>query len=199
MSAKPNMSAPTASATRAASAHPLRAISFGDPAVTVERHDNGTIYLRPKAQLGDYPVRITDRLHHWAGTSPIAFSWRSATPAAVGGRSPTRNCWFEPSHRLGAARARPFGREADRHSLRQFGRSCAARVWRALCGDSRLPGIAGLFAGVARLRQARLSDQAADARSRLRRRRDKFAGALAANVSRAPKSSPAAARSPAAM
>ena len=49
---------------------PLRAISFGDPAVSVERRDDGTIYLRPKAALGDYPVRLTDRLHHWAKTAP---------------------------------------------------------------------------------------------------------------------------------
>jgi feruloyl-CoA synthase len=70
MSAKPNMSGPTESTARAGSAHPLRAISFGNPTVTVERHDNGTIYLRPKAQLRDYPVRLTDRLHHWAKAEP---------------------------------------------------------------------------------------------------------------------------------
>src|SRR6478735_6439711 len=67
---KPNVSATIESAARGGSAHPLRAISFGDPAVTVERHDNGTIYLRPKAQLRDYPLRITDRLHHWAAAAP---------------------------------------------------------------------------------------------------------------------------------
>jgi feruloyl-CoA synthase len=49
---------------------PLRPISFGNPAVTVERRVDGTIYLRPKAMLGDYPVRITDRLHHWAVAEP---------------------------------------------------------------------------------------------------------------------------------
>jgi feruloyl-CoA synthase len=49
---------------------PLRAISFGDPAVSVERRDDGTIYLKPKASLGDYPVRLTDRLHHWARIAP---------------------------------------------------------------------------------------------------------------------------------
>src|SRR4051812_10110977 len=70
MSAKPNMSGPTESTARAGSAHPLRAISFGNPTVTVERHDNGTIYLRPKTRLGDYPVRLTDRLHHWAKAEP---------------------------------------------------------------------------------------------------------------------------------
>src|SRR6478609_6553131 len=66
MSAKPNMSA----SDQGAVAHPLRAISFGNPDVTVERRDDGTIYLRPKAKLGDYPRRITDRLHHWAEAEP---------------------------------------------------------------------------------------------------------------------------------
>jgi feruloyl-CoA synthase len=66
MSAKPNMSA----SDQGAAAHPLRAISFGNPDVTVERRDDGTIYLRPKAKLGDYPRRITDRLHHWAEVEP---------------------------------------------------------------------------------------------------------------------------------
>jgi feruloyl-CoA synthase len=58
------------SALRAEKIQPLRAISFGDPAVWVERRDDGTIYLRPKAALGDYPVRLTDRLHHWARVEP---------------------------------------------------------------------------------------------------------------------------------
>lgn len=58
------------SAARAASPHPLRPISFGTPQVTIERKPDGTIYLRPKAPLADYPVRITDRLHHWAEVAP---------------------------------------------------------------------------------------------------------------------------------
>ena len=69
MSTSPNMS-PIESADRARSAHPLRAISFGNPDVTVDRRDDGTIYLRPKTQLRDYPVRLTDRLHHWAREAP---------------------------------------------------------------------------------------------------------------------------------
>jgi feruloyl-CoA synthase len=69
MSAKPSMSAPVESGA-ARAAHPLRAISFGNPAVTIERRDDGTIYLRPKARLRDYPVRLTDRLHHWANAEP---------------------------------------------------------------------------------------------------------------------------------
>src|SRR5258707_10909580 len=67
MSAQPNtMSVPGGRSE----AHPLRAISFGDPAVTIDRRDDGTIYLRPKTALGDYPVRLTDRLHHWANAEP---------------------------------------------------------------------------------------------------------------------------------
>jgi feruloyl-CoA synthase len=57
-------------AARGAADYPLRPISFGDPTVTIERRDDGTIYLRPKAALVDYPVRLTDRLHHWAKTAP---------------------------------------------------------------------------------------------------------------------------------
>ena len=54
----------------AARISPLRAISFGNPDVSVDRRDDGTIYLRPKMPLGDYPVRLTDRLHHWARAEP---------------------------------------------------------------------------------------------------------------------------------
>jgi feruloyl-CoA synthase len=86
MSAKPHkMSVP------ADKIHPLRAISFGNPAVTIDRRDDGTIYLRPKIALGDYPVRITERLHHWAEAEPNrvfmaerdAGSWRTVTYAQL--------------------------------------------------------------------------------------------------------------------
>jgi feruloyl-CoA synthase len=65
MSAPSNMSMP-----KARSEARLRPISFCDPAVTIERRDDGTIYLRPKLALSDYPERLTDRLHHWATTAP---------------------------------------------------------------------------------------------------------------------------------
>jgi feruloyl-CoA synthase len=78
MSAKPTMSVPTASSDA-----PLRPISFGDPAVTIERRDDGTIYLRPKIALGEYPVRLTDRLHYWATAEPnrIFMAERAASGA----------------------------------------------------------------------------------------------------------------------
>src|SRR5260370_16991212 len=65
MIAKPNMSVPTPRSDA-----PLRPISFGDPDVSIDRRADGTIYLRPKMALGEYPVRLTDRLHHWAKAEP---------------------------------------------------------------------------------------------------------------------------------
>ncbi len=65
MSAQPNTSMP-----KAHHEAPLRPISFNDPAVTIERRDDGTLYLRPRIALGEYPDRLTDRLHHWAATAP---------------------------------------------------------------------------------------------------------------------------------
>ncbi len=49
---------------------PLRPISFNDPAVRIERRGDGTIYLRPKIAIGEYPARLTDRLLHWAAAAP---------------------------------------------------------------------------------------------------------------------------------
>jgi feruloyl-CoA synthase len=75
MSAQPNIASSRGGSgdaqPRADKVHPLRAVSFGDPAVSIERRDNGTIYVRPKIALGDYPVRLTDdRLDHWAKVEP---------------------------------------------------------------------------------------------------------------------------------
>jgi feruloyl-CoA synthase len=50
--------------------YPLRPISFGDIGVTIDRRDDGTIYIRPTVGLGEYPVRITDCLHRWAKETP---------------------------------------------------------------------------------------------------------------------------------
>ncbi len=50
--------------------HPLRDISFGQIGITTDRTADGTIYVRSTTTLADYPVRITDRLHHFAEQSP---------------------------------------------------------------------------------------------------------------------------------
>jgi feruloyl-CoA synthase len=59
-----------ANTARSLDTHPLRKISFGDPVVSIEQASDGTIYLRPSTPLGDYPRRLTDRLHHWANEAP---------------------------------------------------------------------------------------------------------------------------------
>jgi feruloyl-CoA synthase len=68
--------------------YPLRRISFADPAVSIERRADGTIYLKPKTSLGEYPERLTDRLHHWAEAAPdrvfmaereVGGGWRTIT------------------------------------------------------------------------------------------------------------------------
>jgi feruloyl-CoA synthase len=87
MSAKPDTSGQVEKGNT-----PLRAISFGDPAVSIDRRDDGTIYLRPKMALGEYPVRLTDRLHHWAKLQPnrvfmaerdASHGWRQITYAQL--------------------------------------------------------------------------------------------------------------------
>jgi feruloyl-CoA synthase len=72
MSAKPDMSVLNRSDAPApgGNVHPLRNIAFGDPSVSIERREDGTIYLRPKLALGEYPLRLTDRLLHWAEAAP---------------------------------------------------------------------------------------------------------------------------------
>jgi feruloyl-CoA synthase len=91
MSAKPK-TVPAGEGGTSSAAHPLRAISFGNPAVTIDRRDDGTIYLRPKIALSDYPVRITGRLHHWAEAEPdrvfmaerdASGGWRTITYAQL--------------------------------------------------------------------------------------------------------------------
>ena len=72
MSAKADLSLQSKRAAPAprGGSHPLRPISFGDSAVAVDQRADGTIYLRPKRALTDYPARLTDSLHHWAKVAP---------------------------------------------------------------------------------------------------------------------------------
>ena len=71
---------------------PMRPISFGPMDVAIERRDDGTIYLRPTTPLSAYPVRLTDKLHHWAKAEPervfiaerdASGGWRKVTYAQL--------------------------------------------------------------------------------------------------------------------
>jgi len=91
-----------ASTVRAAAAHPLRNISFSDPAVAIERRSDGTIYLRPKAPLGNFPARITDRLHHWAVAAPDNV-FMAERVAGGGWRNLTYSELLDASRRIASA------------------------------------------------------------------------------------------------
>src|SRR5664279_2015670 len=172
MSTKQDATAPpngrTSAQVGAWHASPLRAVSFGDPAVTVDRRDDGTVYLRPRVALGDYSRRLTDRLHYWAGTAPNRV-FMAERDARGGWRTITYGDLLASARRIASALlARDLS--ADRHSLRQFARSRAGFVRRALCGHSVLSGIAGLFADFQGFRQTRLCHEVADTGPRIRGR-----------------------------
>ena len=164
-------------------AHPLRPISFGDPAC----HDRTP---RRRHHLSA-PENRARRLPGTADRPAAPLGQAGAEPHFHGG---ARRGWrlaadhlrtiidLKPAYRFRPARARPFGGKTDRHSLRQFGRPRAGGVRCAVCGYSVLSGIPGLFAGVEGLRQARLSDEAADAGLVFAEDAGKFADAIRANI-----------------
>jgi len=67
---------------------PIRKVSLGSSGIRMERDAGGTVRLRSTTPLGPYPVKITDRLVHFAGTAPdrvligqrdAAGEWRTIT------------------------------------------------------------------------------------------------------------------------
>jgi feruloyl-CoA synthase len=80
-------------AHRSQSAAPgFRPVRLGPRDVVVERHRDGTLLLRSPHQLGPYPLKLTERLEHWAAGAPdrVLFAqrdgaggWRSVTYAAA--------------------------------------------------------------------------------------------------------------------
>ena len=171
MNAKASTSA-TGNAARGAGAHPLRAISFGTPAVNVERRADGTIYLRPKAPLVDYPVRITDRLHHWAEAEPNRVfmaerngsgGWREITYAEL---------LTSSRHIASALLAR--GLSAERPVVILSGNSIdhALLAFGALYAGIPFCPVSPAYSLISKdYGKLRLCHRAADARPRVRRRR----------------------------
>jgi feruloyl-CoA synthase len=45
---------------------PFRDVKFGERGVTLERKEDGTMYVRPVGKVGSYPVRLTDKLEEFA-------------------------------------------------------------------------------------------------------------------------------------
>jgi feruloyl-CoA synthase len=47
-----------------------RSLKFGIHGVKVEPQPNGAVHVRVQQDLGEYPVRLTDKLKHWAAEAP---------------------------------------------------------------------------------------------------------------------------------
>ncbi len=56
--------------TASASSPRYRPLRFGVTEVTTRQGDNGVVYVRATQDLQPHPVRLTDRLAHWAQTTP---------------------------------------------------------------------------------------------------------------------------------
>jgi len=61
------------------SSAPYRRVHLGDLTPLVERGGDGSLYVRAREPLGDYPATLTDRLMHWAATAQerTLLAWRS--------------------------------------------------------------------------------------------------------------------------
>ena len=102
----------------------------------VERREDGTLLLRPRAALGKYPARLTDTLEYWASTAPdrVLIARRGAD-----------GLWIEVSYRDVLARVESIA--AGLHARRLS----AERPILILSGNSIehfMLGLAALWAGV---------------------------------------------------
>ena len=51
-------------------AAPIRPVKLEKPEIDIERRPDGTMLIRSRYPLDEYPPRITDRLVYWANTTP---------------------------------------------------------------------------------------------------------------------------------
>src|SRR5262249_33134144 len=84
-----------------AAAAPMRTVRLGPRDVVAERRGDGAILLRSPHALAPYPVKLTERLEHWAVAAPArtflaqrsGSSWRRLSYGET----------LEQVHRIGAA------------------------------------------------------------------------------------------------
>ena len=81
---------------------PLRAVRLAAPDCTVERRPDGTLLMRSRAALDDYPARITERLIHWAERTPDRVFMADRDPAG-GWRTVTYGETLAKVRAIGAA------------------------------------------------------------------------------------------------
>jgi feruloyl-CoA synthase len=93
-------------ATGASSARPVRAVNIADNQAEVRRASDGTIYMRSTRSIEPYPVRLTDRLEHWAAEAPDRV-FLAQRPAPVPGQAPeTVTGWRTVTYREALAQVR---------------------------------------------------------------------------------------------
>jgi feruloyl-CoA synthase len=56
--------------TRTDTPAPIRPVKLEKPEIDIERRPDGTMLIRSRFPLDEYPARITDRLVHWANQTP---------------------------------------------------------------------------------------------------------------------------------
>ena len=87
---------------------PTRPVRLGRPAYDVERRADGSLVLRAQETLKPYPVRMTDRLAHWAAVAPDRTLFAARKPD--GG-------WASISYREALQRARSIGEALLKRNL----------------------------------------------------------------------------------
>src|SRR5574341_205444 len=77
-----------------------RKLALGPSEVVVERRAGGIVHVRSPHRLADYPVKLTERLEHWAARAPDRplFAQRNAP----GWRTVTYAQALEQARRVGA-------------------------------------------------------------------------------------------------
>jgi feruloyl-CoA synthase len=84
---------------------PIRPVRLGPTDITVERRADGALLMRSPHALGDYPVKLTERLAFWAAAAPdrVLFAKRDPADRAGGWRTVTYAQALDAARRIGAA------------------------------------------------------------------------------------------------
>jgi feruloyl-CoA synthase len=88
--------------TRSGASRRTRAVKLCPAEVRVDRHSDGTLYLKSGRRLPDYPAKLTERLRHWAAAAPDRVFMAERAPHG-GWRTVTYAQTLEKVRRIGAA------------------------------------------------------------------------------------------------
>ncbi len=115
---------------------PIRDIKLASTEVILEKHPSGVMYVRSTLELGPYPQRMTDRLDHWAQTTPARTFIAQRTPEGP---------WRRLTYAQAADQGRRIGQAIAQRNLN------AQRPIAILSGNDiehALLGLGAMYAGV---------------------------------------------------